>query len=290
MDVEDTLAARGVTTGSATGQDLKSRLTAQLLGPLQAQHAQALANAQAERLSRLTGLVGMELNQTRAQQEADYRRQRDAVEDAYRQGQISLQQRQFEQSQQASANQLDWQKQLQAWQREDRTQQQQAAAQQRTAGGGGGGGMDPAERARAIIMGGSRSGGGGGGGGSDLPITPTGHTMGGGAGLAGLSSTSFGEPTPNWNSGAGRSGAPRPPRAFEGPGTSTVHSASGGGQTTAGTGTWASSSPTWTPQTSGPSQNMSPTSQRFQAAQGPGPAPTTLSSLYQPKPRQWGNA
>lgn len=217
MDVEDQLAARGVNVGAATGQDLQSRLTAQLLGPLQAAHAQALASAQGDRLSRLTSLSGMELDQQRMQQEADYRRQRDAADDAARQAQLAMQQRQADQAAKAAEAGLTWQQQQEAWAREDRAKQAQqgtvAGALQSglLGGGGGGGGDDAAARARALIMGGS------GGrtredllGGSDAPMTSSGHAMGGGTGLGGGGGGGgFGDPTPGWNSGAGRSGDPK---------------------------------------------------------------------------------
>lgn len=248
MDVEDQLAARGVNVGAATGQDLQSRLTAQLLGPLQAQHAQALAAAQGDRLSRLTSLSGMELDQQRMQQEADYRRQRDAADDAARQAQLAMQQRQADQAAKAAEAGLTWQQQQEAWAREDRAKQAQqgtvaGALQSGLLGGGGGGGDDAAARARALIMGGS------GGrtredllGGSDTPMTSSGFAMGGGAGLAGGSASpgggGFGEPTPGWNSGTGRSGGSNPygRRSFEGPATSTVGTAQNG-PTTTGSGT-----------------------------------------------------
>lgn len=248
MDVEDQLAARGVNVGAATGQDLQSRLTAQLLGPLQAAHAQALASAQGDRLSRLTSLSGMELDQQRMQQEADYRRQRDAADDAARQAQLAMQQRQADQAAKAAEAGLTWQQQQEAWAREDRAKQAQqgtvaGALQSGLLGGGGGGGDDAAARARALIMGGS------GGrtredllGGSDAPMTSSGHAMGGGTGLAGGAASpgggGFGEPTPGWNSGTGRSGGSNPygRRSFEGPGTSTVGAAQNG-PTTTGSGT-----------------------------------------------------
>lgn len=244
MDVEDNLAARGVTTGSATGQDLQSRLTAQLLGPLQAQHAQALANAQADRLSRLTGLTGMELDQARAQQEADYRRQRDAADEAYRRDQLGIQQKQFEQAQQAAANQLEWQKTQQTWATEDRKREEegrvQAALRQGLLGGGGSGGGAMGSVATGSGLTGQeaydRAFGTG-------PTTPTGHAMGGGAGLGGLTDNGgFGEKFGGFTGGHKWDGVDRSsqPRPFEGASTTTVGSSQNGPITT-GSGTMVGS-------------------------------------------------
>lgn len=249
MSYEDQMAARGVDPGSATGQDLKSRLTAQILGPLAAARASALANAQGDRLSRLTQLSGMELDANRQSQQDAFLRQRYAADDAYRNSQLAMQQREADQAANRYQADATWRQQQEAWAREDRNRQNQMLAQQGSTGGSAMSGMSPeAQRARDLILGGS---GGrsateilGGGGGSERPTTSTGHPMGGGTGLSGLTSgTSFGKPFGGFTGGHKWDGVDRSvgynngqPKPFEGANTTTVGAAVNG-PTTSGTGT-----------------------------------------------------
>lgn len=273
MGVEDNLAARGVQMGSATGQDLESRLKGQLLGQLGSQRASALANAQTDRLGRLTSLTGMEMDQQRQQQEAAYRSQRDAADDAARNAQMAMQQRQADQAAQANTAASAWQQQQEAWAREDRTKQtqegqvQQAMREQLMPSGGGM--PDAAANARALIMGGS------GGrtaadvlGGGAAPITPTGQPMGGGAGLGGAGAgTGFGDPTPGWNSGAGRSDDPNRKQFLP----ASTQQAPGGALPGAVPGAVAGAAGAI-------------------AGAGAGAAAKPKTALYQPNPKTWGTA
>lgn len=248
MDVEDNLAGRGVMTGSATGQDLQSRLTAQLLGPLQAQHAQALAGAQGDKLSRLQSLTGMQLDQQRAAQQQEYQRTRDAAEDAWRREQAgqaqAWQQKQWDAQQAQQQQASTWEQQLQKWQTEDRQRQQAAlgpVGSNPLAGslGGGGGGMTPeAEAARALIMGGS-GGGSAPAAGGGMPLTSTGQPMGGGTGLSGANTSSgFGEKFGGFTGGHKWDGIDRSVgyKPFEGANTTTVGTSVTGARTN-GSGT-----------------------------------------------------
>lgn len=222
MEWEDNLAARGIDPGAATGQDLKSRLTAQVMGPLAAAHAQQLAAAQGDRLSRLQSLTGMQLDQQRLSQQQAWQQAQDAearrrwdAEQAYRNSQTDYQHQQ-------DARQNQWQTTQQQWQTDDRNRQLQAQApvggvqSTPTAGGpvqqtlaqnlgvsGGGvpyvgsGGMSDSAY-QALI-------GGGGGAGTSITGSPAAPSWGGGTSSGGATA-SYGQPTPGWNSGAGRTG------------------------------------------------------------------------------------
>lgn len=274
MSVEDQLAARGVNTGSATGQDLESRLKGQLLGQLGSARASSLASAQGDRLSRMQQLTELESRQQ--QQQAD---------NAYRQSQLAMQQREADRAAQNAQAEAAWRQQQETWAREDRTRQDQALAQQQAqqaqqsssgsamSGGGADGGMSPeAERARALILGGSggRTAADLFGGGSDAPTTSSGFAMGGGAGLSGLTDNSggFGEKT-DWHLNKSK--------PFEGANTSTVGT-SQSGSTTTGSGTTVG-----TGQPFSQAANIS----RQVAGAGAG-ALQPKPGAYQPNPRKWG--
>lgn len=123
-------AARGLTPGDNSSQDLHAQLVARLMGPLAAQRAQALAGAQGDKLGRMQSLAGMQLDQQRQAQQQAWQQAQDAentrrwnAEQAARQGETSWQHEQ-------AAQNAAWQQKLQGWQAEDRTRQNQLAGLQ----------------------------------------------------------------------------------------------------------------------------------------------------------------
>lgn len=182
MSWEDELASRGVNPGAATGQDLKSRLSAQLLAPLAAQRASALAGAQSDKLNRLQSLYGLQQQQAQAAQDQTWRQKQfewqqaqDAKDRAWQQGQFDWQKTQAQKD-------AEWRATQQQWAIEDRNK----ALNPQAANPYGGPGQAPPQQAPQtffdLINGNPAYGGGSGGG--QAEAAPSGGGSRGGVGVA----------------------------------------------------------------------------------------------------------
>lgn len=192
MDWEDNLAARGVNPGAATGQDLKSRLSAQLLAPIAAQRASALAGAQGDKFNRLQSIYGLQqqqqsLAQAQAwqQKQFEWQQQQDAKDREWQRIQFDFNKSQAEKD-------AEWRNKQQGWAEEDRNR----ALNPQAANPYGGPGQAPQQQAPVtffdLIAGNPAYGGAQGGGQQSqapaYPTTSTGMPMGGGAGLGSYNS------------------------------------------------------------------------------------------------------
>lgn len=235
---EGGMGSRGLLPSDNTSQDLKAVLTGKAMAPIAAQRAAALAGAQQQGLQNQFNLANMLSDQERLKQQQqwqntqfEYTKSQDAATRAWQQAQFEWQ------KQQAALQGGQWQKEFDWRNSQTNTsnvhggvtdaqgnpiapgsQQPQRAPEPNyldlIGGAGGGGGA----RTLAEVLA-AQGYTGGGGSGSGAPTTSTGHAYGGAAG-GDPSPSTFGQPTPGWNDGAGRTGTARP---FEGAGTSTVN-------------------------------------------------------------------